>query len=266
MIPSSFVLGGELQIPENAELNLYGNDWRCKRGYERRGEKCFQIKLPDNAELSFHGGSWQCKKGFYKEQDKCFEVPENAKSVLQGNGWVCEKNYKKGYRECLPMSPEEIKEQKIVQDAAIKYMEAQKMLKRTSLGISGSSCDRELETNIEVCVSIIDADFSCQKHYKNEKYQSCKVDVNYKMSTDHESNDPIKVDTSCTAKIKYSRPQENRSKSDERDYELYAHDTKLGKMTLRFNFYPGSKVVKASVVSISCDVRKVKSSSGSETR
>jgi hypothetical protein len=30
-------------MPENAEINIYGDDWTCKYGFKRIGNECKQV-------------------------------------------------------------------------------------------------------------------------------------------------------------------------------------------------------------------------------
>src|SRR5215831_10154106 len=54
-----------VQIPENAELNIYGSGWTCQRGYYNAGGRCLAVQIPENAELNIYGSGWTCKHGYY---------------------------------------------------------------------------------------------------------------------------------------------------------------------------------------------------------
>ncbi len=54
---------GDNDIPADAQPRAYGAGWECKRGFERKGEKCREIELPQNAVLSPGvPNGWQCKR------------------------------------------------------------------------------------------------------------------------------------------------------------------------------------------------------------
>ena len=53
--------GKTFQIPENARLNIYGNDWTCDTGYRRAGNGCLKMTVAEyqaqiNALRTFGGG------------------------------------------------------------------------------------------------------------------------------------------------------------------------------------------------------------------
>ena len=60
-------------IPENAQMNYFGNDWECKRGYSKNINECIKIQIPANAELNYFGDNWQCKRGYSKNGNECIK-------------------------------------------------------------------------------------------------------------------------------------------------------------------------------------------------
>jgi hypothetical protein len=60
-----------VQIPENAELDVFGHDWMCKRGYRNTGGRCVAVQIPENAELDVFGHDWTCSRGFKAVAGKC---------------------------------------------------------------------------------------------------------------------------------------------------------------------------------------------------
>jgi hypothetical protein len=80
-----------IQIPENAELDIFGHDWTCKRGYRGGGGRCVAVQIPENAELDVFGHDWTCKRGFRNVGSRCVavQIPENAElDVLVTSGRV----------------------------------------------------------------------------------------------------------------------------------------------------------------------------------
>ena len=42
-----------LKVPLNGKLNALHNDWVCKRGFFKTGNRCLQVRIPKNAKLNF---------------------------------------------------------------------------------------------------------------------------------------------------------------------------------------------------------------------
>jgi hypothetical protein len=92
-----------VQLPRNAELNLYGNDWKCSRGYRRSGNECVTVEIPVNAELNVYGNDWKCVRGFRRNGDACVAVqlPAHAELNVYGNDWECVRGYRRSADECV---------------------------------------------------------------------------------------------------------------------------------------------------------------------
>ena len=109
LLASSIAHSEELttdSIPENASSALFGNSWRCNRGYQRVEESCQKITVPDNAYPTnrTHGDSWLCKRGFRKTNDTCTEIvlPEHAYlNSPKGDDWECHRRYRKSEEGCV---------------------------------------------------------------------------------------------------------------------------------------------------------------------
>jgi len=84
------------RIPENAIR--YGNQWICKNGYKKAGNKCQKIYTPSNAIAI--GDDWICRNGYKKVGNTCKKVfvPNNAIAI--GDDWVCRNGYKKAGNRC----------------------------------------------------------------------------------------------------------------------------------------------------------------------
>ena len=90
-------------IPRNAHLNYFGNDWECNRGYFRYGNECRAVQIPQNGKLTYLGNDWECSRGYFRYGDECraVQVPENGKLTFLGNDWECNRGYFKYGNECL---------------------------------------------------------------------------------------------------------------------------------------------------------------------
>ena len=102
-------------IPQNAELNVYGNDWKCSRGYKRSGQRCVLVGIPQNAELNVYGNDWKCSRGYKRSGQRCVLVgiPQNAELNVYGNDWKCSRGYKRIGNQCHQMTVGEAEEQRI---------------------------------------------------------------------------------------------------------------------------------------------------------
>ena len=61
----------QVAMPDNAELDVYGSGWVCKRGYRRSGNECVVVTMPDNAELDVYGSGWVCSIGYKRVGNQC---------------------------------------------------------------------------------------------------------------------------------------------------------------------------------------------------
>ena len=91
--------------PENADWVRYGAGWECRRGYQRQGDACLEVRLPDHAFLTntIYGKGWECSYGFVENGDRCaaVQVPANASLDLYfGNSWKCLSGYRKSDTGC----------------------------------------------------------------------------------------------------------------------------------------------------------------------
>lgn len=138
-------------IPPNAELDFTGHSWVCKRGFRFFNGKCIPVEIPENAELNFTGHAWVCKRGYYLSEGKCkpVVVPPNAELYFTGHNWMCQPGFKRVRNQCIPMTSEEIKQQRKI------YEQIQK--KRIYVH---DKCDAAYKRCISECedVSIYDYD------------------------------------------------------------------------------------------------------------
>ena len=90
------------QLPANAVLNVYGNDWVCARGYRHAGNECARVEMPQNAVLDVYGHDWTCVRGFRRIGNDCskVELPQNAMLNVYGNDWTCVRGYRRAGNEC----------------------------------------------------------------------------------------------------------------------------------------------------------------------
>jgi S1-C subfamily serine protease len=90
-------------MPENAQLNVYGNGWVCQSGFRQAGDTCVRVTMPENAQLNVYGNGWVCQSGFRQAGDTCVRVtmPENAQLNVYGNGWVCQSGFRQAGDTCV---------------------------------------------------------------------------------------------------------------------------------------------------------------------
>jgi hypothetical protein len=94
-----------VQIPQNAELDVLGHGWSCKRGYQNNRGNCVPVQIPQNAELDVLGHGWSCKRGYQNNRGNCVpvQIPQNAELNVLGNGWTCKRGYQDNRSHCVPV-------------------------------------------------------------------------------------------------------------------------------------------------------------------
>ena len=83
-------------VPDHAYI-VFGDHWKCDRGFKRVDDRCQEIQLPEHAFLEYQGNRWQCKRGYKRVNDRCqrVQVPEHAFLYATGNRWMCERGCKR---------------------------------------------------------------------------------------------------------------------------------------------------------------------------
>ena len=89
-------------LPENAELDYTGNNWKCQRGYSRVGNECRAVQLPRYAELDYTGNNWKCQRGYSRAGNECnaVQLPMNAELDYTGSNWKCVRGHRRVGNEC----------------------------------------------------------------------------------------------------------------------------------------------------------------------
>jgi hypothetical protein len=92
-----------VEIPVNAKLDYFGHDWECVRGYRSTGSGCAAVEMPANAKLDYFGHDWECVRGYRSTGSGCaaVEIPANAKLDYFGHDWVCERGYRQSTKQCI---------------------------------------------------------------------------------------------------------------------------------------------------------------------
>lgn len=274
------------QIPQNASKNTYGSGWTCNRGFQKSGSDCLKIKLPANASLNYTGNGWNCNRGYFKSGEQCspVEVPANGSLNYAGNGWICNKGYAKDGGECkqitLPENavlditgnnwackPDFVKQgqvcrqmtttEKAVQDERARRVQAALEARRAQIA-AGQHCDTEYRSGAEVCLSITNREFDCQKAIFGDYYQSCEVQISYQLQTNYRGNSSVEAYFECSADISYSGKNifgGSDSSSERKRISLFANDTSRGTVNLNFSFAIFAEATRAQVVSTSCRIR-----------
>jgi hypothetical protein len=94
-----------VMIPEHGELDIYGHGWTCLRGYRESGGRCAAVVVPANAELDIYGHGWTCQRGYGEVSSKCLAVvvPENAQLDALGHAWTCKRGFQEINKRCVPV-------------------------------------------------------------------------------------------------------------------------------------------------------------------
>ncbi len=58
------------EIPKHSFV-VYGDHWKCDRGFKRVEDECQPVELPEHAFLTEYGVDWNCERGFRREGNRC---------------------------------------------------------------------------------------------------------------------------------------------------------------------------------------------------
>jgi len=89
----------------NITCYLYTDNWSCKAGYRKSGERCVRssaiIKIPQNSHKV--GNGWTCNMNYYRDNSKisCLRVPVNSSSSRNSNYFTCNTGYDKSGNRCV---------------------------------------------------------------------------------------------------------------------------------------------------------------------
>ncbi|UCF87363.1 MAG: hypothetical protein JSV71_01250 [Nitrospiraceae bacterium] len=212
-------------------------------------------KVPENAYIS--GNNWYCKSGYYRFGNKCLDlsVPENA--YISGKKWYCKSGYKLTGNKCRELTATEIDQKKVFEQ---KYNE--KILQRSSQKLSRDDCEKEYKSNARVCVTVTDASLDCRESYNKSFIQNCDVEVYYEVSTDYNEDNHLDVGIKCSAKINYKKGDSNswNSYSDHvyKNYKLlFSNNNVSDNMSVHFYFGSNKEVTNAKIDSVECKINSV---------
>jgi hypothetical protein len=62
-----------VEVPANGYLASSGRDWKCERGFRKRGVTCAALVLPANAHLGYSGNDWNCNAGYRRRGEACIQ-------------------------------------------------------------------------------------------------------------------------------------------------------------------------------------------------
>jgi hypothetical protein len=248
----------KVDIPANATLNIYGNGWVCNSSFKQMGSGCVKVDIPTNAGLNIYGNGWVCNSGFKQMGSGCVKVdiPTNATLNIYGNGWVCKKGFKQLSGACLAMSSEEIKQMEVREKAILTAIAARK----AALAI-GNSCETESRTGAEVCITINNVRFDCDKNSFGNYYTSCEIVIDYDLQTNFKGRGYLDVEVECKAEIEYSGKNSYSNQSDSQrkneSSSLYANGSDSESIRLDFSFSSYEEVRKARISSHSCEIENI---------
>lgn len=73
-----------MQIPDNAHIDHFSyQGWSCNRGYRQVGYRCDKVLVPQNAELDYYGNDWVCKRGYVKRASSCIYAKYASNSEVR---------------------------------------------------------------------------------------------------------------------------------------------------------------------------------------
>lgn len=128
-------------------------------------------------------------------------------------------------------------------------------------GPAGDACKTEYKTNAEVCVEVSDTSLDCRKDYSGEYYRSCKVTVEYDVTTDYSGGSYLDADIECQVDIRYSGPGTYSWRSDsstqDENHSLYAHGSDSESLTFDFSFSSFNEITQIKIDSVTCEVDSV---------
>ncbi len=58
------------ELPEHAYTTFTGQ-WGCERGFKRVTDRCEEVQVPEHAFLNTWGNDWVCDRGFKREGNRC---------------------------------------------------------------------------------------------------------------------------------------------------------------------------------------------------
>lgn len=243
----------QVQIPRNAELNALGSGWQCSRGFSRSGDGCHPVQIPQNAELNALGSGWQCRRGFSRSGEGCqlVVVPQNAELNVLGNGWQCKTGHTREGETCRPMTAEEFKTHR---ERMARLLEVARQ--RAARG----DCETESQSGAEVCLTITNSYFDCDKSFEGTSYRGCSLSISYEVSTDYRGQSSIDVDVECEASIDTKKRQGFsgfETAQDDESHTLYANGNDSETVRLSFDFSSFQEVYGASVSTASCKIDDV---------
>jgi hypothetical protein len=121
-------------------------------------------------------------------------------------------------------------------------------------------CETESQSGAEVCLSIINRYFDCDKSFEGTSYTGCSLSISYEVSTDYRGQSSIDVDVECEAAIDTKKRQGFsgfETAQDDESYTLYANGSDSETVRLSFDFSSFEEVYGASVSTASCEIDDV---------
>jgi len=211
-------------MPANASKSPYGSSWVCNKGFSRSGNECVAVVPPANAALNFSGNGWVCNKGYTKEKSGCREMTAVEKSA-------------EAERHRLALAAVQARELQIA---------------------AGRHCESEYRSGAEVCLALVDTDLQCDNAIFGNHYQSCNVEISYRLETTYQGSSSIYATFECEAELSYLGKNifgGSDSDSERKSTTLYAGDSVRGTIELDFSFGVFAEVTRATLDSASCRVK-----------
>ena len=247
----------KVNVPQNARINDYTPEgWSCNSGYKQYGNHCKKVSVPQNARINdYTPEGWSCNSGYKQHANQCkkVNVPQNARiNDYTAEGWSCNSGYKAVGNTCIIMTEAELAKEVELKRKIAAYEKRQKAL---------GHCETEYKTGAEVCVSILDGDLDCDESYSGNYYDSCEVELSYKVETDYSGSAYIDATVNCEVEIEYigknTYSTDNESESERYSHTLYAHDSSRRTFDFDFDFGLYDEVNSVKISEAECKVTDV---------
>lgn len=125
-------------------------------------------------------------------------------------------------------------------------------------GPRGCHCKMEVGSGAQVCVSVSPTKLDCRESYDTVSYRSCRVDLQYGLSTTYQGNTDLDISVACTVDVAYqiygSDSWQSDSRSGMKSQKLTNKGKRSGEMAFDFAFDPKDEVINVKIESAACKI------------
>ncbi|WP_289007815.1 hypothetical protein, partial [uncultured Idiomarina sp.] len=230
--------------------------WSCNSGYKRQGNQCNKVKVPQNAKINdYSPQGWSCNSGYKRQGNQCNEVkvPQNARiNEYSPQGWTCNSGFKASGSNCIKMTDGELQKEAELKRKLVEYQQRQK---------EKGHCEIEYKTGAEVCVAVLDGELDCDENYSGNYYNSCEVNLTYKVETNYSGNAYIDASVKCEVEIEYEGKNnyytDDDSETESRSHSLYANESSRRTFEFDFDFSSYEEINSVKISGAGCKIKDV---------